>query len=471
MTTVNVTVTLLEQDSTPIEGALIKAKLQHTDIDGGYVAGTLQTFTSDVSGQAVMPLWPNALGSTESRYHVTAYHPTTRRKIVDVMATIPNNDCNLSDVAELPAYPGKPDGGIAAAQAVNYAGYAEEWANRAEDSLIPTAAGGDGVDDYSALHHSAKANAQRVLAETARTGAETAETNAASSASAASASETNAATSEANAASSASFAATSETNAAGSESAALASENKASKWAEELEDTEVEAGKYSALHHAAKASASASSASTSEANAASSASAAATSETNTASSESAAATSESNAAASASAAATSESNAATSEANASNSAAAAAASYDSFDDRYLGAKTSDPTLDNDGNALIDGALYWNSAAGELRAYNLSTTSWVGIKPVAGSIHAATSKTTPADADEIPLADSAASFSLKKLTWANLKAAIKSYYDSVAATLTNKTIDTASNTIKHTDTSTSTQYKMVVTDGVPYLEEI
>jgi hypothetical protein len=56
------------------------------------------------------------------------------------------------------------------------------------------------------------------------------------------------------------------------------------------------------------------------------------------------------------------------------------------------------------------------------------------------IHAATGKTTPIDADELPLIDSAASNVLKKLTWANLKATIKTYYDSLATTLTNKTLD-------------------------------
>jgi hypothetical protein len=44
------------------------------------------------------------------------------------------------------------------------------------------------------------------------------------------------------------------------------------------------------------------------------------------------------------------------------SATAAAASYDSFDDRYLGSKSSAPSVDNDGNALITGALYWNSVS-------------------------------------------------------------------------------------------------------------
>ena len=46
---------------------------------------------------------------------------------------------------------------------------------------------------------------------------------------------------------------------------------------------------------------------------------------------------------------------------ASTSATNAAASFDSFDDRYLGAKSSDPSVDNDGDALIAGALYFNSS--------------------------------------------------------------------------------------------------------------
>lgn len=64
---------------------------------------------------------------------------------------------------------------------------------------------------------------------------------------------------------------------------------------------------------------------------------------------------------------------------------------------------------------------------------------------ADEVHAATGKTTPVDADEIGLVDSAASYGLKKLTWANLKAGIKSYYDSVTATLTNKTLTNPANT--------------------------
>ncbi len=52
---------------------------------------------------------------------------------------------------------------------------------------------------------------------------------------------------------------------------------------------------------------------------------------------------------------------------------AAELAYDSFDDRYLGAKATEPTLDNDGNALIVGALYFNSTTDALKVY--SGTAW------------------------------------------------------------------------------------------------
>jgi hypothetical protein len=63
---------------------------------------------------------------------------------------------------------------------------------------------------------------------------------------------------------------------------------------------------------------------------------------------------------------------------ASSSATAAAASYDSFDDRYLGAKSSDPTLDNDGNALLTGAIYWNSSTSVMKVW--SGSAWVSYNP-------------------------------------------------------------------------------------------
>lgn len=43
--------------------------------------------------------------------------------------------------------------------------------------------------------------------------------------------------------------------------------------------------------------------------------------------------------------------------------------YDNFDDRYLGNKASDPTLDNDGDALQIGAVYFNTTVNHTRFYN------------------------------------------------------------------------------------------------------
>lgn len=113
-----------------------------------------------------------------------------------------------------------------------------------------------------------------------------------------------------------------------------------------------------------------------------------------------AATSAAAASSSASAASTSASNAATSATNAASSATSAnnaktaaeaardatLAAYDNFDDRYLGTKTSDPSVDNDGNALVAGSLYFNSVAGVMKLY--TGTIWTAAY-VSGSSYLAT----------------------------------------------------------------------------------
>jgi hypothetical protein len=60
--------------------------------------------------------------------------------------------------------------------------------------------------------------------------------------------------------------------------------------------------------------------------------------------------------------------------------AAAEAALDSFDDRYLGSKSTPPTLDNDGAALIEGALYWNSVDNAMYAWTGS--EWGSISSTA-----------------------------------------------------------------------------------------
>jgi len=102
--------------------------------------------------------------------------------------------------------------------------------------------------------------------------------------------------------------------------------------------------------------------------------------TSAATSAAAAATSASNASTSASNASTSAGNASTSATNAAASATDAANTYDAFDDRYLGSNSA-PTVDNDGNALLTGALYWNTSTSNLFVWTGST--WTNAAFTAG----------------------------------------------------------------------------------------
>ena len=234
----------------------------------------------------------------------------------------------------------------------------------------------DAVDSASASAATATTKASEASASASN--ASTSETNSANSASSANTSATNASNSATAASTSASNASTSETNASNSASTATTKASEAS------------ASASAALTSETNAATSESNASTSETNAANSASAASTSATNASNSASAASTSETNAASSATAASNSATSASNSATAANNSASAAATSatnaenaYDSFDDRYLGVKASDPALDNDGAALLTGALYFNSTDNEMRVYTGSV--WIAVVDLAGNV--------------------------------------------------------------------------------------
>ena len=117
-----------------------------------------------------------------------------------------------------------------------------------------------------------------------------------------------------------------------------------------------------------------------------------------------------------SAAETAETNAETAETNAETAQTAAEAAqaaaesaqssteavYDAFDDRYLGAKASDPTLDNDGNALQTGAQYFNTTTDTTRVYNGS--GWQDSAALATSITVSQISDLTANATELNYTD-------------------------------------------------------------------
>ena len=285
---------------------------------------------------------------------------------------------NAAEASELAAAASKNAAATSATNAATSASNASTSASAASASQTAAAT--------SATNAANSATSSAASAASSSTSA----TNAAGSATAAATSATNAATSATNSADSASAAAASQTAAASSASAASTSASAASTSATNAANSATSASN-SATASANSATAAAASevnaaaseaaAGISEANAAASKTAAATSETNALSSQITAETaaanavaSETNAAGSATAAAGSATAAANSASSASASADAALAALDSFDDRYLGQKASDPTVDNDGNPLVAGALYYNTTDTIMKVYDGSL--WV-----------------------------------------------------------------------------------------------
>ena len=278
-----------------------------------------------------------------------------------------------------------------AASAATSAASAATSAGSAETSAIASASSAT-----TSLNSAAAAATSATSASASATAAATSATSAAASATAAATSATSAAASATTAANSVATIAGYATTASNSASAAAtsAASASASATAAATSASSAAASAASIVGDAAAAATSAASASTSAASALTSANSAAASATTAANSvatiagyattasnsASAAATSAASASTSASSAATDAASAATSASSALTSATSAATSYDAFDDRYLGAKSSPPTLDNDGSALITGALYWNTVDNAM--YVWSGSAWGGISSTA-----------------------------------------------------------------------------------------
>lgn len=222
------------------------------------------------------------------------------------------------------------------------------------------------TDHFELVVDAVTAATSATNAASSATAAAASETAAAASESAAATSESNAATSESNASTSATNAATSATAAAASETAAAASETAAA-----ASETAAAASETAAAASETAAAASESAASTSETNAAAS-------ETAAAASEAAAATSETNAATSESNAATSATNAATSATAASTAQTAAEAARDAIQQFYLGAQSSNPTVDGNGDPVTAGDWYFNTTDNTTRIYDGS--AWNTVSP-------------------------------------------------------------------------------------------
>ena len=245
LTTCNVLCTVHDDAGIPVQGATVSAKLNQFEVYNGYVVPSLVEGTTDANGQAMLALWPNQLGSTESMYVVKISAPNGKRLTVN--AVVPNvSSTELHLIAELPPYDGKTDGQLildaAVAAGVTAVAKAAEAASSATSATssattastaattaagaattATTKAGEAATSATNAAASLAQIGNSLTAAQTAATAAATSATNAAGSATTASTAATTAATSASNAATSATTATnkateaeTSATSAAGS---------------------------------------------------------------------------------------------------------------------------------------------------------------------------------------------------------------------------------------------------------------
>jgi hypothetical protein len=103
--TVAVTVTAFDQNGNPVSGGRVQAELDRTEIYNGFIAPECIEGVTDADGVCVLQLWPNALGSKGSSYHVRAYNPDTGLKYLNTTAVVPNNACRLEQIIVAQPFP------------------------------------------------------------------------------------------------------------------------------------------------------------------------------------------------------------------------------------------------------------------------------------------------------------------------------------------------------------------------------
>ena len=81
-------------------------------------------------------------------------------------------------------------------------------------------------------------------------------------------------------------------------------------------------------------------------------------------------------------------------------------------------------------ALLSAGSINDTTIATNKAYSNSKSNTLLALKMDKNIDSLTAKTTPVDADEFVLADSTSTFSLKKLTWSNIKATLKTYFDTL-----------------------------------------
>ena len=391
MITVPVTCLAYDQQGNLVVGAVYTATLNRTEIYQGLIVPESVTATADSNGIAVLNLWPNALGVNASMYTVKAINPDTNKDFLkNVTILVPNSACNLHQIIVSEPYPALDASAQALAAAQGALALVTAQAGIATAKAVLTAA--DVVLTHAdvvltnadvVLTH---ADADQTALDRIATAADRVQTGLDAVATAADnvATDADAVQTALDAIATAADRVQTGLDKVAAAASAVTASNAADTATTQAGTATTQAG--NAATSAGTASTQAGIATTQAGNAATSAGTAttqaglatsngaaqvalATAQSGIASTQAGIATTQANAAAASAGTATTQATTATTKASeALASANAAAASFDSFDDRFLGAKAVAPTLDNDGGALLTGALYWDTALGALRVW-------------------------------------------------------------------------------------------------------
>lgn len=246
-------------DATEAAFDLVEAEI---DVLAGFSAAAAASAAAALASETAAGLSETAAAASESAAAASASSASSSASTATTQAGNASTSAGNAATSESNAATSETNAG-------NSATYAAEWANKAEDSLISVAAGGDNVDDYSALHHANKAADSRADALVAQGAAEAAVLTAAEWAENPEDDDITSAPGQYSALHHAAKAEDSATAAAASAAGAASTVTYAAEWANKAEDSLVSAAAggdqvddYSALHHAAKAAASAAAAAT-----------------------------------------------------------------------------------------------------------------------------------------------------------------------------------------------------------------
>lgn len=170
---VNVTARISDQQGRPVHRAQIVMRLTTVERYCGLIVPREARAETDPQGRAVLKVWPNELGTESSEYMVTVTFPETCQvsggkhpshlpplHSLRYHATVPNSDCNLHDIAELPPYEQRGSGQVITSEVAAYAAEAGRHAAAAESTKEAVAAMETGLNGIADQADAAKGAAQ-----------------------------------------------------------------------------------------------------------------------------------------------------------------------------------------------------------------------------------------------------------------------------------------------------------------------